>query len=79
MGLFSPERPTRAELDQQRQETQEEQTQVLFKDKDNTQEDMDTALNLKRKPLAKVDLCLTLGQSPKPRRSPKHKRQKEKI
>ena len=82
-GLFSPERPTRAELEQQRQETQNEHTQVLFTDSEttqkDTQEEMDTQQNLKRKPLAKVDLLQKFGQSPKPRISPKHKKTKEKI
>ena len=108
-GLFSPERPTRAESEQQRQETEDENTQVLFTDPESTpkdtqntettpdpestpkdtqntettpkdtQEEMDTQQNLKRKPLAKVDLRLKLGQSPKPRRSPKHKRRNEKV
>ena len=92
-GLFSPERPTKAESEQQRQETEDENTQVLFTDTESTpkdtqntettpkdkQEEMDIQQNLKRKPLAKVDLRLKLGQSPKPRRSPKHKRRKEKI
>ena len=35
-GLFSPERPTKAELEQQRQETQDEHTQVLFTDTETT-------------------------------------------
>ena len=92
-GLFSPERPTKAESEQQRQETEDENTQVLFTDPESTpkdtqntettpkdkQEEMDTQQNLKRKPLAKVDLRLKLGQSPKPRRSPKHKRRNEKV
>ena len=91
-GLFILERPTRAELDQQRQETQDEHTQVLFTDTEttlkdtqdtettpkDTQEEMDIQQNLKRKPLAKVDLRQKFGQSPKPR-SPKHKRRKEKV
>ena len=93
VGLFSPERPTKAESEQQRQETEDENTQVLFTDTESTpkdtqntettpkdtQEEMDIQQNLKRKPLAKVDLRLKFGQSPKPRRSPKHKRRKEKI
>ena len=88
VGLFSPERPTKAESEQQRQETEDENTQVLFTDTESTpkdtqntettpkdtQEEMDIQQNLKRKPLAKVDLRLKFGQSPKPRRSPKHKR-----
>ena len=82
-GLFSSESPTRAELDQQRQETQDENTQVLFSDTEttskDTQEEMDIQQNLKQKPLAKVDLHQKFGQSPKPRRSPKHKRRKEKV
>ena len=93
VGLFSPEHPTKAESEQQRQETQDEHTQVLFTDTEttpkgtqdteatpkDTQEEMDIQQNLKQKPLAKVDLRLKFGQFPKPRRSPKHKRRKEKI
>ena len=64
-GLFSPERPTKAESEQQRQETEDENTQVLFTDTESTpkdtqntettpkdtQEEMDIQQNLKRKPL----------------------------
>ena len=82
-GLFeSPEQPTRAEQDQDKQETQtqeQEHTQELFTNKDDTEEKMETTHNNKRKPLSPVDLRVKFGQSPKPRRSPKHKRWKDKL
>ena len=77
-GLFeSPERPTRAEQDQDRQETQDH-TQELFTDPDE-EEKMETMQNNKRKPVARVDLRTKFGQSSKPRRSPKHKKRKDKL
>ena len=77
-GLFgSPERPTRAEQEQDKQE--QEHTQELFSDKDDTQDKMDITHNNKRKPLSPQDLRVKFGQSPKPRRSPKHKRRKDKL
>ena len=82
-GLFeSPERPTRAEQDQDKQETQtqeQEHTQELFTNKDDTEEKMETTQNNKHKPLSPIDLRTKFGQSPKPRRSPKHKRRKDKL
>ena len=76
--LASPERPTRRELEQDKQRTKE-RTQELFTDKEETQEKMETSQNLKRKPITRSDLCTKFGQSPKPRRSPKHKRRKDKL
>ena len=85
-GLFeSPERPTRAEQDQEDQDKQEtqtqeqEHTQELFTNKDDTEEKMETTQNNKRKPLSPIDLRTKFEQSPKPRRSPKHKRRKDKL
>ena len=77
-GLFgSPERPTRAEQDQDRQETQDH-TQELFTNPVE-EEKMETTQNNKQKPVARVELRTKFGQSPKPWRSPKHKKQKDKL
>ena len=82
-GLFEiPERPTRAEQDQVKQKTQtqeQEHTQELFTNKDDTEEKIETTQNNKRKPLSPIDLRVKFGQSPKSWRSPKHKRQKDKL
>ena len=76
--LASPERPTRRELEQDKQGTKE-RTQELFTNKEKTQEKMETLQNLKRKPITRSDLRTKFGQSPKPRKSPKHKRRKDKL
>ena len=46
-------------------------------EKSEAPENMEINQNLKRKPLTPVDLRQKFGQSPKPRRSPKHKRKKK--
>ena len=77
---------TAAEKFQLQQEQEEQQTQELFPPTDpgtNTTkkpedpEKMEINQNNKRKPLSPVDLRQKFGQSPKPRRSPKHKRKKK--
>ena len=75
----SPERPTRAEQDQDKQTQEQEQTQELFTNKDETEEKMEITQNNKCKPMTCVDLRTKFGQSPKTRRSPKHKRRKDKL
>ena len=48
-------------------------------EKPSDPENMEINQNLKRKPLTPVDLRQKFGQSPKPQRSPKHKRKKDKL
>ena len=79
--LFSsPEKPTQAERNQAAQEQEQEHTQVLFSSTDDKEDGMDISQNLKRKPMARVDLRQKFGQTPKSKPwSPKHKKRKDKL